>query len=93
MAAVDVNSEPEHDNEDGSAVEPPTGAIDGEELPISAEIAPQQQDPHCEVRRSGRERRIPGKYSDFQLSFSAVPQSISPSQVLLDEPQTFAEAM
>lgn len=95
MAAVDVNPEPEQDDEDGSAVAPPAGAIDGEELPISEEIAlpPQQEDPHCEVRRSGREHRIPGKYNDFQLSFSAVPQSISPSKVLLDELQTFAEAM
>lgn len=79
MAAVDVNPEPEQDDEDGSAVAPPAGAIDGEELPISAEIAlpPEQKGPHCEVRR--REGALdPRQVQLFSVELQCCPSKSFP---------------
>lgn len=99
MTAAEVNleSEPGNDddaNESGDEELPePAGDTELPE-PTESALPPQQEDPQCVVRRSGRERHIPGKYNDFQLSFSAVPQINSPSQVSHGgEPQTYAEAL
>lgn len=84
--AVPVENEGviESDNESGdeieSAVGIPNATVEEPEDEPSA-LPPQlSQQPLSVVRRSERERKLPGKYSDFQVTYSTFPQNLDSPQ-------------
>ena len=70
--------------------------IEAEEVPLV--LPPQPEDPQVLVRRSGREHVPPGKYQDFVMNCSTLPEKDShPKQnrstPMMVEPDTFREAI
>ncbi|KXJ81160.1 hypothetical protein RP20_CCG021493 [Aedes albopictus] len=60
--------------------------------PTPPALPPQPEDTRSSmVRRSARERRIPGKYQNFDLSCSTFPENLFPPR--LCEPESYREAM
>lgn len=95
-SATPSGNDDETDNEsdlDSSIGETDYGSANDTVVTVSSPaLSPQQEDPQNVVRRSARERIPPGKYTDYDMTCSILPQSVACPQEI-DEPQSFAEAM